>query len=165
MDDHRPWHAFLPTYFVLCLLQFVAAAGLVTLYAVLQRLYAAYPDQPDLVGWSITSYLLVSAVLGAICGRLGDLLGRRKMVCWMLIVAGIGGAISEFSSSLLILVIGAAMQGAASALTPLGMGMVREYLPARLVPVSIGIVGAAASAGAEDRLRSSSLASSSTTTG
>ena len=148
MDDHRPWHAFLPIYFVLCLLQFVAAAGLVTLYVVLQRLYAAYPDQPDLVGWSITSYLLVSAVLGAICGRLGDLLGRRQMVCWMLIVAGIGGAISEFSSSLLILVIGAAMQGAASALTPLGMGMVREYLPARLVPVSIGIVGAAASAGA-----------------
>ncbi len=148
MDDPRPWHAFFPIYLVLCLLQFVAAAGLVTLYVVLQRLYAAYSNQPDLVGWSITSYLLVSAVLGAICGRLGDLFGRRRMVCWMLIVAGIGAAVSEFSSSLLILVIGAAMQGAASALTPLAMGMAREYLPARLVPVSIGIVGAAASAGA-----------------
>ena len=40
---------------------------------------------PIAVGWIVTSYLLVSAAASALCGRLGDLYGRKRVLADVLI--------------------------------------------------------------------------------
>ena len=86
-------------YLVLVLNGFVAAAGLTVLYLMLATLYREYAGSPG-VGWAVTSYLLVSAIAAALCGRLGDLLGRRFMVLVVLALASVGALASAFLPSL-----------------------------------------------------------------
>ena len=134
-------------YLVLVLNGFVAAAGLTVLYLMLATLYREYAGSPG-VGWAVTSYLLVSAIAAALCGRLGDLLGRRFMVLVVLALAGVGALASAFLPSLAGLVLGCALQGVAGSLMPLSIGMAREHLPADRVPVALGILSCAGMFGA-----------------
>lgn len=134
-------------YAVLILVQFVAAAGLTVLYTMLATLYREYADGQASVGWAVTAYLLVAAACGALCGRLGDLLGRRRMILIMLTIAGIGALISSLVPTLAGVIVGCALQGVAGALTPLDIGLARENLPASKVPVAVGIITAAGVSG------------------
>lgn len=134
-------------YLVLVLNGFVAAAGLTVLYLMLATLYREYAGSPG-VGWAVTSYLLVSAIAAALCGRLGDLLGRRFMVLVVLALASVGALASAFLPSLAGLVLGCALQGVAGSLMPLSIGMAREHLPAERVPVALGILSCAGMFGA-----------------
>ncbi|MFL6682744.1 MAG: MFS transporter [Burkholderiaceae bacterium] len=134
-------------YLVLVLNGFVAAAGLTVLYLMLATLYREYAGSPG-VGWAVTSYLLVSAIAAALCGRLGDLLGRRFMVLVVLALASIGALASAFLPSLAGLVLGCALQGVAGSLMPLSIGMAREHLAPERVPVALGILSCAGMFGA-----------------
>jgi MFS family permease len=133
---------------VLMLLGFVSAAGLTTIYLMLATLYREYADQRAAVGWVVTSYLLVSAISAAVCGRLGDLLGRRALVQVVLAISSLGALLSASSHLLWVVVIGCALQGVAGSLTPLGIGLAREHLPLQKVPVALGVVTAAGMFGA-----------------
>lgn len=97
------------------------------------------------VGWLITAFLLVGAAAAALCSRLGDLYGRRRVVLLTLAVAGCGSLISALSASLPGMIFGRALQGVTTALLPLCIGLAREYFPARRVPLAIGWLAAVAS--------------------
>src|SRR3954453_16169876 len=79
----------LPIYVACCLLCYTQAAGVTTIYSMASTLYRVF-DDPLRIGWVITSYYLVAASSSAICGRFGDLLGRRRVALLMLAVAGVG---------------------------------------------------------------------------
>jgi len=134
-------------YLVLVLNGFVAAAGLTVIYLMLATLYREYAGSTG-VGWAVTCYLLVSAIAAALCGRLGDLLGRRFMILVVLGIAGIGAVASAFVPSLAGLILGCALQGVAGSLAPLSIGLAREHLPAERVPVALGIISCAGMFGA-----------------
>lgn len=139
----RAW----PVYLVTIALQFVAAAGLVTLYSTMSTLIRETGDAAT-IGWAVTAYLLASAVSATLCGRLGDLVGRREVALVVLASAGLGAVIASASTDAPWLVAGCALQGAAGALTPLSLGMVRTGLPPSRVPFAVGVVSAAGIAGA-----------------
>src|SRR5581483_1315740 len=65
------------------------------------------------VGWIVTSYLLVSASAAALCGRLGDLYGRKRVLLVALGAAAIGSAISAAGPSLGWVIAGRSLQGLA----------------------------------------------------
>ena len=116
------------------------------IYAGLPTLRRVFGD-PIGVGWVITSCFLVSAMAAALCGRLGDLLGRRLMLLICLSACGFGSLISAFSSTLSGLILGASVQGVAGAILPLCFGLAREALPQPRVPLAIGTIVAAAALG------------------
>jgi MFS family permease len=124
-----------------------SAAGLTTIYTMLATLYRNYPGTP-IVGWTVTSYLLVAAIAAALGGRFGDLLGRRRMILLVLGIAGAGSVISALSPSLYGVIAGCALQGVAGCLTPLLIGLARETLPAPQVPFALGALTAAGMFGA-----------------
>lgn len=93
-------------------------------------------------GWAATSFLLVAAASAAICGRLGDVYGRKKMLVIVMSISIIGSIISFSSGSLAGVIIGRAFQGAAGATLPLGLGIARESLPKEKVPGAIALVAA-----------------------
>ena len=59
------------------------------IYAALKALIADFKD-PVLVGWLVTTYLLIGAGAAALAGRLGDIYGRRRVLLVLLAVGVIG---------------------------------------------------------------------------
>lgn len=97
------------------------------------------------VGWIVTSYMLVAAAAAAICGRLGDLYGRKRVLLWVISAAIFGSVISACAPTLEIVIAGRAIQGLSGAIIPLCYGLVREHLPQDRVPFGIGMIIATAS--------------------
>jgi MFS family permease len=55
---------------------------------------------PHAVVWVLTSVGVADAVLTPVLGRLGDLMGRRRVLIWSLLVLAVGGAVSTFADNL-----------------------------------------------------------------
>lgn len=105
-------------------------------------------DDPALVGWTLTAFMLVAAAAAAIGGRLGDIFGRSRVLIAMSLLALLGSLISACSDSLTGLIIGRGIQGVSAAILPLCFGLVQEHVPAPRVPLCIGIVAGTASTAA-----------------
>jgi len=108
----------------------------------LPTLQRTFPGQPALA-WVVTIYWLFSALAAAVCGRVGDLRGRRDVMVAVLILCAIGALIAAASHSLAWLLVGCSIQGAASGITPLSFGIFRENLPPQRVPVAVGVLTSA----------------------
>lgn len=119
-------------------------------FAILQSLVA--PALPAIAGdlhtstgnvsWVLTAYLLAASVLTPILGRLGDMLGKRRVMMVVLILLAAGTVLAALAPNLVVLVIGRALQGAAGAILPLSIGIVRDELPRERVGVIIGLLSA-----------------------
>src|SRR5215212_1459335 len=80
------------------------------MYAALPTMTKVYGD-PAGVGWLITAFMLVGAASAAICGRLGDIFGRSRLLLLLLALAAIGSLLSAFAPSLNWVILGRALQG------------------------------------------------------
>lgn len=92
--------------------------------------------------WVITATLLVAAVCVPVFGRLGDLVGKRRMllVCSVPLVAG--SVVCALSSSVIPMIIGRGLQGMGMGMVPLGIALLRDVVPAEKVSSSIALVSA-----------------------
>jgi len=131
----------------LILAELVSSFEASMIYAALTSFYRIYGD-PIAIGWLVTGYMLVAMATAAICARLGDIYGRKRMLLFCLAMAMIGSLVSAATTDLGWIIAGRACQGFAGAILPLCYGMVREYFPSVRVAVNIGIVSATASGGA-----------------
>lgn len=105
--------------------------------------------EPIKAGWLMTSYLLVASPSAALCGRLGDLFGHRRMLAVVLAVCAIGSAVSALGPTLGWVIAGRALQGLSGAIIPLAFALAREHVPARYLSMTVGaIVGTLAIGGA-----------------
>jgi MFS family permease len=109
-------------------------------YVVLAHVYRETGD-PVHAGWLLTAFTLTSASSAAVCSRLGDMFGRKKVLVIMLGVAATGSGISAIASDLNVIILGRALQGASMAILPLAFGLLRENAPADKVPLGVGILG------------------------
>ncbi|MGW0842424.1 MFS transporter [Streptomyces sp. NPDC002787] len=94
------------------------------------------PDLPKLLGaspsnssWAITATLLAAAVATPVTGRLGDMIGKRRMLLVSLVLLVAGSVTAALSDSLVPLVVGRALQGLAAGVVPLGISIMRDELP------------------------------------
>ncbi|MFF4750953.1 MFS transporter [Streptomyces sp. NPDC002514] len=97
---------------------------------------------PSNAAWVITVTLLVAAVCVPVVGRLGDLLGKRRMllVCAVPLIAG--SVVSALSSSVVTMIIGRGLQGMGMGMVPLGIALLRDVVPAERLSSSIALVSA-----------------------
>ncbi|MGH3654459.1 MFS transporter [Glutamicibacter sp.] len=105
-------------------------------------LMAEFQTDAATAGWAATSFLLVAAASAAICGRLGDIYGRKKMLVIVLFISVIGSVISFTAGSIEGVILGRAFQGAAGATLPLGLGIARAGIEKDKVPGAIALVAA-----------------------
>lgn len=92
--------------------------------------------------WVLTAYLLAAAVLTPIFGRLGDMVGKRRMIIVVLALLLVGTVVAALAPNLGVLIVGRILQGAAGAVMPLSIGIVRDELPRDRVSVTIGLLSA-----------------------
>lgn len=107
------------------------------------------PDLPKIfdttaanAAWVITATLVVGAVCVPVFGRLGDLVGKRRMllVCAVPLVAG--SVVCALSSSVIPMIAGRCLQGMGMGMVPLGIALLRDVVPREKLSSSIALVSA-----------------------
>ena len=90
----------------------------------------------------LTGYLLAAAVATPIAGRLGDMLGKRRLFVASLLVFAAGNAVAALGDTLEVVVAGRVLQGIGGGIIPLAISIIRDEFPAERVPGSIGLISA-----------------------
>ena len=94
------------------------------------------------VAWVLTGYLLAAAVATPVAGRLGDMLGKRRVFVASLLIFAAGNVVSALGSSIEIVVAGRVLQGIGVGIVPLAISIIRDEFPPEKVPGSIGLISA-----------------------
>ncbi|WP_027346278.1 MFS transporter [Hamadaea tsunoensis] len=94
------------------------------------------------ISWVLTAYLLAASVLTPILGRLGDMIGKRRVLLVVLVILAAGTLLAALAPNLQVLIAARALQGAAGAILPLSIGIVRDELPREKVGVTVGLLSA-----------------------
>ncbi|MCU1410519.1 MAG: transporter [Rhodoglobus sp.] len=146
VQPHRPRTGLIVLYLSLGGLSFSVLQSLVApaLATIGQDLSVTTSD----ASWILTAYLLSAAVLTPILGRLGDMVGKRRMLIVVLVLLLAGTVLAALAPNLGVLIIARALQGAAGAIMPLSIGVVRDELPRERVGVTIGLLSAIFGVGA-----------------
>src|SRR5580704_16378770 len=94
----------------------------------------------DAVAWILTAYLLSAAIATPILGRVGDMLGKERLLLIVLLVLSVGTLISGLATSLPVMLVGRVIQGAGGAVFPLSFGIIRDEFPEERVVGAIGFL-------------------------
>ena len=78
------------------------------------------------IGNTQTVFFTAAALFSLFLPRLADLKGRRKVLCGMLLVTGIGCVISALAPNVEVLMIGRVLQGVAGPVVPLCLIMLHQ---------------------------------------
>ena len=97
-------------------------------------------------GWLVTAFVLSQIGSAAIGGRLGDRIGRRRVLQIVLLLCLAGSLLSALSPWFGGVLLGRVIQGASGAILPLSYGILRGHSPPDKVRLGIGIVSGAYSA-------------------
>ncbi len=98
--------------------------------------------------WLLTAYLLSAAIATPILGRVGDMMGKERIIVAVLIALCVGSLISALATTLPVMLVGRVIQGAGGAVFPLAFGIIRDEFPAERVAGAIGVMSAILGAGA-----------------
>ncbi|MBV8941029.1 MAG: MFS transporter, partial [Solirubrobacterales bacterium] len=91
------------------------------------------------VSWVLNGYAIVFAALLVPAGKLGDVIGRRRVFVAGLVAFGLGSILSAAAPSLGLLIGARVLQGGgAAAVTPTSLGLLLPSVPAARRPAAIG---------------------------
>ena len=96
----------------------------------------------------ISLYTVFGTAVNPVIGKLGDILGKKRILIYVLIIYAIMVAITSFASNFTILLISRTVQGIGLGIFPLAFSLVREEFPREMVPRAQGILSAMFGAGA-----------------
>ncbi|MET8352564.1 MFS transporter [Micromonospora sp. NPDC005206] len=105
-----------------------------------------HTDAPT-ASWVFTAYLLAASVATPLLGRLGDIVGRRRVMMATMSVVAVGCFLAALSSSIGWLIGARTLQGFGGGILPLAFGIVRDELPPVKLRPAIGALASLASAG------------------
>jgi predicted MFS family arabinose efflux permease len=83
----------------------------------------------DAASWLLTVTMLAGAVCAPVFGRLGDMLGKRRMLAIALAIMSVGSLLGAVSWSFATLLCARMLQGAAFGVLPLGISILKDELP------------------------------------
>ena len=100
------------------------------------------------VQWVVIAYLLVVTALVVVAGRLGDLVGRKRLLLTGIAVFTVASIACGLVSSLPLLIAARAIQGlGAAAMMALAMAMVGDAIPRQRIGRAMGVMGTLSAVG------------------
>jgi EmrB/QacA subfamily drug resistance transporter len=112
------------------------------------------PELPKLLdapasdtAWAVTATLLAAAVATPVVGRLGDMVGKRRMLVVSILLLVSGSVVCALADSLVPMIAGRALQGLAAAVVPLGISILRDVVPAEKLAGSTAVMSASLGVG------------------
>ena len=107
---------------------------------VLPRLQRELDTTQADVAWVLTANFLATAVFTPILGRLGDMVGKKRVLVGALVALSIGSAIAALATTLPVMVLARVVQGVGGGVIPLAFGIIRDEFPPSRVPGAIGTI-------------------------
>lgn len=121
----------------------LSAAFMQTIIVPIQAQLPELLDAPRTdTAWVVTITLLSAAVVTPIAGRLGDMVGKRRIALILLGLMTLGSLIAAVVPGIEGLVIGRGLQGAGMGVIPLGISIMRDVLPEKRLPGGIALMSA-----------------------
>ncbi len=120
----------------------VAATGQTIVVPALPTIVAELGSTVD-QSWAVTSYLLGGTVVVVVAGKLGDLLGRNRVLLGSVVVFVVGSVLCGLSQTMTMLAISRALQGVgAGAISVTAYALAAEVVPLRDRGRYQGVLGA-----------------------
>jgi EmrB/QacA subfamily drug resistance transporter len=94
------------------------------------------------VTWMLTAYLLSAAVCTPILGRLGDMVGKKKIFVMVLGALAAGCLLAALATSLGVMIVARVIQGIGGGVLPLAFGIIRDEFPKAKVAGAVGTISA-----------------------
>ncbi len=132
----------------LSLAMLLASLGISIANVALPTLAGAFGASFQATQWVVLAYLLAITALVVGAGRLGDILGRRRLLLAGLAIYTAGSLASGLAPSLAVLVAARAVQGVGAAiLMALTMAFVGEIVPKQKTGSAMGLLGTMSAVG------------------
>ncbi|ANH38758.1 Multidrug resistance protein stp [Nocardioides dokdonensis FR1436] len=93
---------------------------------VLAQVQVQYETDQATVTWVLTGYLLSASIATPLIGRLGDAIGKRRMLVITLAVLTLGSALAALAPTIGWLIVARAVQGVGGGVLPLAFGIIRD---------------------------------------
>jgi EmrB/QacA subfamily drug resistance transporter len=109
---------------------------------VLPTIQAALDTDQRTVTWLLTAYLVSASVFTPIIGRIGDKVGKERMLVVTMCALAIGSLIAALAPSIGVLIFARVVQGVGGGVLPLTFGIIRDEFPRERVAGAIGTAAA-----------------------
>lgn len=119
----------------------IAPMQLSMVSSILPKLGPSFPAAGAGVTWASTIVGVAGGATMALLGKLGDLIGKKKVTLLSGGLFLIGALLCVLTSSWPLFLVGRALGGASWALTALEYGLVRDLMPRRWIPIAVGVLG------------------------
>jgi EmrB/QacA subfamily drug resistance transporter len=129
---------------------FIVIIVATTAYAMLQSLVT--PVLPTIqtslhtsqstVTWVLTAYLLAASIATPIVGRLGDMIGKKRVLVAVLVMLAVGTLLAALATSIGVMIVARVIQGAGGAILPLAFGIIRDEFPREKVAMAVSVTAA-----------------------
>ncbi|NKY42142.1 MFS transporter [Nocardia cerradoensis] len=106
---------------------------------VLALLIPALHTTQSTATWLMTGYLLSASVATPILGRIGDKVGKERMLVVTLVALTIGSLLAALTESVGVMIVARVIQGLGGGVIPLAFGIIRDEFPAKKLHGAVGI--------------------------
>ncbi|WP_405771307.1 MFS transporter [Actinacidiphila glaucinigra] len=97
--------------------------------------------------WVMTAYLLSASIFTPIMGRLGDMIGKKKVFVLTMIGLTIGSLVAALAPNIETMILGRTIQGIGGGVLPLAFGIVRDEFPKKRLHGAVSALAALMAAG------------------
>jgi EmrB/QacA subfamily drug resistance transporter len=105
---------------------------------VLATIEAALDTDQATVTWVLTAYLVSASVFTPIVGRVGDKVGKERMLVFALAALAVGSLLAAIAPTIGVLIAARAIQGIGAGVLPLTFGIIRDEFPRDKVAGAVG---------------------------
>ncbi|MBZ5737654.1 MFS transporter [Nocardioides mangrovi] len=109
---------------------------------VLPTIEAALHTDQSTVTWVLTAYLVSASVFTPIIGRVGDKVGKERMLVVALGALAVGSLLAAVAGTIGVLIAARVIQGIGGGVLPLTFGIIRDEFPREKVASAIGTAAA-----------------------
>ena len=99
---------------------------------VLATIQVEFDTSQTTVTWVLTAYLLSASICTPLLGRIGDVVGKVRMLVIALVVLSIGSLAAALAPSIGWLIAARALQGVGGGVLPLSFGIIRDEFRERM---------------------------------
>lgn len=107
---------------------------------VLSQVQQRFDTDQSTVAWVLTAYLLSAAVSTPLIGRIGDAVGKQKMLVVTLSILAIGSTLAALAPSIEWMIAARIVQGLGGGVVPLAFGIIRDEVSPARSGTAVGMV-------------------------
>ncbi len=100
------------------------------------------------VTWVLTAYLLSASIMTPILGRVGDMIGKKRVFCVTLMALAAGSLLAAVAPSIGVMIVARVIQGVGGGMLPTAFGIIRDEFPRERVATAVGVIAALTAVGA-----------------